>query len=895
MKIVLWFLRYLLQVRYTIHIENEEVIKKYRNMLLLPNHVALVDPLIVFAILEKVQPQKTFHPVVVSTYAKNKFLRPFFKTLWAITISDVVSEDFNTDNVKTSVDGITTSLLWQDNVVLYPSGWLKTQAEEVIGGKKSAWSVVKSLFISWVLQEGNIWVVAITTHWLWWSSSSKAWIGKTPSLMSVVWRAVLSVLANLIFFMPKRQVTITFTDITTDVIKNTNTYDVIQFNRFLEKIYNKKWIERLQYVPYFFYYNDVTNRKFPEKIIGSKNEETQTYDDVVDRVDVLHDIVSKIQAIKSDGHVVATLGSHVSFDLYFDSLDTAELKTIIQSDYPWASNPPLLDLQYVGDFVRMALWKNAATVSLRPCDWTHHRMNTWVNLSQILGDDIENETILTLFKKQCLHNKRDWFCYDASFWVQTKRDYLIKAYLIADIIRKIDGQYIGIMLPAVTASSLLITATYLAWKIPVMLNWTIWEAAFDHCVWYKNIATILTSKSFFIKVKMPRYDKYNFTFLEDVLRHVSLRQKITALAKSMRFALPRQSKEAVVLFTSWSESLPKAVSLTHQNIIQNLWWSLQNLTLTYDDILLWFLPPFHSFGFTVNTILPLITGLRVVYTPDPNDSKTIANMIEHTKLTAITSTPTFIKKILSVAAEKQLQSLRFLVVWAEKCPESIFEKYREMVPHGMILEGYGITECSPVVSVNPMPLSVAHPTAKIKHGTVWMPIWWIEITIIDLQTMHKTKPWQEWMICVAGASVFSWYIDKSIESPFIQIDWKQFYKTGDLWYLDKEWYLYITWRLKRFVKTAWEMISLPFLEWILLQKYGREEEISLAVEWKETDKGTAYLVMFTLDDIKRDDVNKYLRKKWVSNLMQIDEVRKIDIIPILGTGKTDYKILKNML
>ena len=113
--------------------------------------------------------------------------------------------------------------------------------------------------------------------------------------------------------------------------------------------------------------------------------------------------------------------------------------------------------------------------------------------------------------------------------------------------------------------------------------------------------------------------------------------------------IPKPPKEAVILFTSGSESLPKAVSLTHTNVIENIKGALSIFDLQSDDRLIGFLPPFHSFGFTVNTILPLLTGLQIAYTPDPNDSKTILKIIEHTGVTSMTATPTFLKMVLSLA------------------------------------------------------------------------------------------------------------------------------------------------------------------------------------------------------------------------------------------------------
>ena len=138
-----------------------------------------------------------------------------------------------------------------------------------------------------------------------------------------------------------------------------------------------------------------------------------------------------------------------------------------------------------------------------------------------------------------------------------------------------------------------------------------------------------------------------------------------------------------------------------------------------------------------------------------------------------------------------------------------FEKFKELSPNWVILEWYGITECSPVLSINPIIWS--------KPWTVWKIIPNLDCKILSLENMQEQKIWDQWMIYVSWSSIFNWYLDNKLENPFEEINWKQYYKTWDLWLIDQDWYLSITWRLKRFIKIAWEMISLPFVEGILLE------------------------------------------------------------------------------
>ncbi|MDD3302773.1 MAG: AMP-binding protein [Candidatus Gracilibacteria bacterium] len=500
------------------------------------------------------------------------------------------------------------------------------------------------------------------------------------------------------------------------------------------------------------------------------------------------------------------------------------------------------------------------------------------------------KNILILWKKEFKQNKKDKFLWDNTFGIQTKADFILKAYLISDYIKKIKGDYIGIMIPSVGSASLLVVSTMLAGKIPVMFNWTLGKESFKHCKEFSKVEKILSSSNFFDKVKNDYLEEYknnnSFVFLEDLLKDISFTKKISALIKSKLMILPKLKDIAVLLFTSGSESLPKAVPLTHVNLIENIKGALNIFEIKSDDILLGFLPPFHSFGFTINTIMPIITGLRVVYTPDPNDAKTILEIIKYTKVTAITSTPTFLKMIMSLAKNDDLVNLRYVVVGAEKCPEEVFNRFKELSPNGVILEGYGITECSPVISINPI--------IGAEPGSVGKVIPNLDCKILSLENRQEVNIGEQGMIYVSGSSIFEGYLDKNLENPFEEINGKMYYKTGDLGYINNNGYLYITGRLKRFIKIAGEMISLPFVENILLEKYGSDKELKIAIEALEKD-GNAKIVLFSIKHIEIEEVNDYLRKRGVSNIIKVTENIVIEKIPVLGTGKTDYKVLKKMI
>ena len=840
-----------------------------------------MDPVIMFAFLWE---KKKLSPVVTENYYSVPFLKSIFNSVKAIPIPDLTSDKNKELDTSDIINKIKDTLQDDRNILLYPQWALARQGFQSIVGKKTAFLISQQA-------PKNTKILTVNIRWLRWSRSSRARTGKTPNLALFILKGLWFVVWNLFFFVPKRKVEIEIKDSTTILHKAEKKW-IDAFNQELEKIYNAKWEERMNYLSGLCWFDTTKHHKQPAIIQWSIQDLKRTSFtwgwDIP--ADVLNKVSSIVKKIKPEYSWKIDLNTNLVLDCFFDSLDMAELKSTVQSAFSESSNPPLLDLKTVWDVAMMAIWKSATNEVLKPCNWIAPKDGKVIysHIKPILKSD---STILSLMKETLKVNKSTSFCYDSIFWVQSRKDFVIKAYLIADLLKKMPWDRIAIMLPSLSATSLLVVWCYLANKVPVMLNWTQSHEAFSHCIKSQNVQVILTAKSFFQKIQTPWLKKYNMTFFEDILKDISLAQKLGAVLEAKRFKIPTNiSKVAVVLFTSWSEALPKTVELTHENILNDILWTAWLVWLRMNDVELCFLPPFHSFGFILWIAIPLITGVRIVFTPDPNDSKTIANLTEHTKTTFIASTPTFLNGIVQIAKDDQLKSLRFAVVWAEKCPKELFTKFSKKSPNATIIEGYGITECSPIIAVNPF-----KHNAKIKRWTVWLPILWEKIKILDLDTNEQQVVNKEWMIYVNWLNIFEWYIDKNLEFPFIEIDGKKWYKTWDLWYLDKDGYLTISWRLKRFVKVAWEMISLPAIESVLSRKWKNADGTEcLAIESEEND-GKVRLTLFTTENIDLKEINSYLHEQWVTNLVSIDAIIKLKEIPMLGTWKVDHVQLKWLL
>lgn len=205
----------------------------------------------------------------------------------------------------------------------------------------------------------------------------------------------------------------------------------------------------------------------------------------------------------------------------------------------------------------------------------------------------------------------------------------------------------------------------------------------------------------------------------------------------------------------------------------------------------------------------------------------------------------------------------------------------------MILEGYGITECSPVISIN--------RTESRKRGTAGLPIENVDIQVIDIETEQVLPCNQTGMLVVSGPSIFGGYYRHDGPQPFINIAGRSWYKTGDLVSIDEEGFIHFRGRLKRFVKAGGEMISLPAMEEPFTKLYPASEQGPMvAVEGIEVGQ-SRHIVLFATFELTLRDANQIVHDAGFRGVMRIDEVRQIDSIPLLGTGKIDYKQLRELV
>jgi len=877
-KFFMFIVRKLLSLRYKVIVKGAGILESSSPILILPNHQALIDPILLMCHIYR---NSKAIPVIISNYYDIPVLKSIFKTWGAIRVSNLESGSRNIKVLNEVSRSVLKGFNRGKNILLYPSGQIVGQGYERIFNKQSAHKIAGKL-------PEDVKIVGVRMTGLWGSMWSKAWTGKSPNFFLQLLKGIFFIPANLFFFLPRRKVIFEFEDLTASAREKAKEGRK-EFNACLEEFYNLHGEEQPVFLKHFFY-TPPLERVLPGNITGSTEDIQSTAlptDEEIVQPELLEK-VKKIVASVIDGDPdKMTLDSYLSHDLGADSLNLVEIMSEIENQFDTFSTSEINDIKTIGDLCLVAMGQFTSESDLKPC----YLGKSLSRIENIRVDPDKN--ILWQFLDTFTTNPKDYFSYDAMLGCTNRKDFLLKAAVVSEIIKKrVKGPHVGIMLPALQSTVMLIIASYMAGKIPVMLNWTVGKKVLEHCMETADVDVILSAGAFIRKIEeqLPESVQEKLVLLEKEVQRTGIVTKLKGLITSkfpkVFLAYKQPAETAVILFTSGSEAMPKAVPLTHKNIASDLHGVFSMLQIDNDLTFLSFLPPFHSFGFTVLCILPLISGVKVAYTPNPTDAREVLKILKHTKANILLGTPGFLKLMMGRGTSYFFKSVRYMISGAEAMPIALRELFDQLTTNALLLEGYGITECSPVLTINPQEKQKLNSVGKFIHG--------VEGLIVDLETGQACQANQPGMIYARGNNVFDGYLGEAGSNPFEQIDGKTWYKTGDLGYLDDEGFLFITGRLKRFIKIAGEMISLPFIEKILLEKYGEEEQQVLAVEG--SDKITPpQVVLFTIRPFDLEEVNSYLIKNGVAPIAKLKRIIQMDEIPLLGTGKTDYKVLRKMI
>jgi len=462
---------------------------------------------------------------------------------------------------------------------------------------------------------------------------------------------------------------------------------------------------------------------------------------------------------------------------------------------------------------------------------------------------------------------------------------------------------VGIVLPPGAGAFIANLAVICAGKTPVNLNFTAGRSSVEAALRLGEIGTVISADA--VKAKVPAFPWPEKT--RDLRAEIEAAGGKKAILPWLIAAhlLPNQwlanllklphvgdRAEAALLFTSGSVGEPKGVVLTHRNILANCAQVSSLSILPRSATLLGCLPLFHSFGFTVTLWYPMLRGCRMVTIPSPLDTRKMVDAISEDHVTVLVGAPTFIRPLLKKAESAELKSLELVVAGAEKLPDDLYHHFLERF-HVEILQGYGLTETTPVANVNqpdpPVVTETGEPQAGKKFGTVGRLMPGMTARIVDPDT-GEVKPLTETgIVWLRGANVFPGYLnDPERTAGAIREGW---FVTGDLGRFDEQGFLTIEGRLTRFSKIGGEMVPHVTIEQQLIESFDwdQAEKPTLAVtSVTDPTKGEA-LVLLTTEDVSPDDVRVRLLAAGLPNLWIPRIVRKVEKIPMLGTGKMDLK------
>lgn len=483
----------------------------------------------------------------------------------------------------------------------------------------------------------------------------------------------------------------------------------------------------------------------------------------------------------------------------------------------------------------------------------------------------------------------------------TYRQLLMKTFIIGRYMSQltVPGEYVGVMLPTSVPAMLSFFGLLMFGRIPAMLNFSHGPKTIRQTCTLTKLRLVITSRKFIEVAKLESVieelkDTVTFFYLEDLKSEIGLAQKLQgvlcayfpaiASRKAQRNVLP--SDPAVILFTSGSEGMPKGVALSHINLNANRFQVTTSIDLNVQDVVLNVLPVFHSFGLTGGLLMPVLSGIKTFLYPSPLHYRIIPVIAYDTNASIFFATDTFLSKYAVSAHPYDFYAMRYVVAGAEKLRAETRQLW--MDKFGIqVYEGYGTTEAAPGVSLN--------TRMQNKVGTVGRFVPAMEWKLRPVPGVHEGG-----RLLIRGPNVMLGYVDpvlgKIAPTQGVLVDGEEpqlgWYDTGDIVDIDREGYITIKGRAKRFAKIAGEMVSLAAVEEILYRHFKDSGHVVFAVPDKR--KGEQ-LALLTTAPIEREHIIEKFRGDGITELMLPRYIFQVDEIPLLTTGKTDFQGAKELL
>lgn len=474
---------------------------------------------------------------------------------------------------------------------------------------------------------------------------------------------------------------------------------------------------------------------------------------------------------------------------------------------------------------------------------------------------------------------------DASRKTLTYRQLILKSYVLGNTIKNIipNDEYVGVMMPNVLANVVLVFGLIGHDKVPTMLNFSSGIAQVLSCVRTLQLKTIITSHAFIAGAKLEELEKallkaeINLLYLEDVAKNMTPSDKIKGIVRFICKNKPKRTSDqaAVVLFTSGSEGMPKAVLLSHTNLLVNGNQGIAEAILNPADVFFNALPMFHSFGLGMGTFMTTLHGLKTIYYPSPLHYRIIPELVYDTNTTVLVGTDTFLAGYGEVANPYDFYKLRMAVVGAEKLKESTANLY--LKKFGIrIMEGYGSTECSPLISVN--------SGLYYKEGSVGRIVPTLDYKLEPVEGITDGK-----RLFLRGKNVMMGYIKAENPGVLEPVE-NGWYDTGDIVDIDEEDFIFIKGRAKRFAKVGGEMVSLTAVEIAINELYPNTMNAVVAIS--DPKKGERLVLFTTETNVDLSKIKAFIKQKGLSDLSSPAVFHELTELPLIGSGKVDYVSLK---
>lgn len=440
-------------------------------------------------------------------------------------------------------------------------------------------------------------------------------------------------------------------------------------------------------------------------------------------------------------------------------------------------------------------------------------------------------------------------------------------------------QNVGVLLPNSIGHAIALFALFRLGITPAMMNFSSGQQSLLDACETAGLKTIVTSRQFIAAAKLESTaaalsNKCRLIYLEDVKASVQWTDQLAGLMDRLTGRKAAPGSGDVILFTSGSESKPKGVVLGHEQLYANIQQAKAVFDFNSSDRLFNALPMFHSFGLTVGTLLPLLTGVPVVLYPSPLHYKAIPEVVYDRNATILFGTSTFLAGYGKAAHPYDFHSVRYVVAGAEKLKDEVRELWSRKF--GIrILEGYGTTEAAPVISIN-SPLAY-------KQGTVGRVLPGLRCKVVPIAGIESGGS-----LHIQGPNVMKGYLIHG--KGFVPCP--EWYDCGDIVSMDSQGFMTIQARLKRFAKIGGEMLSLQLVEEIAAACYADPTLSLAAVSAADGRKGERIVLYLTKPGYSLQELKAYMAAKGYTPLLLPSRLETIDKLPLLGSGKTDYIALK---